>query len=49
MKPKISLVTLGVTDFQKSLVFYRDGFSSYCADPDGYLCEVAHNPFTDLT
>ncbi len=25
MKPKISLITLGVSDFQKSLHFYRDG------------------------
>jgi hypothetical protein len=36
MKPKISIVTLGV-------------YSSYFADPDGYLWEVAWNPFTDLT
>ena len=25
MKPKISLVTLEVTDFAKALAFYRDG------------------------
>ena len=25
MKPKISLITLGVSSFQKSLQFYRDG------------------------
>jgi uncharacterized protein len=25
MKPKISVITLGVSDFQKSLRFYRDG------------------------
>lgn len=25
MKPKISIVTLGVRDYQKSLMFYRDG------------------------
>ncbi len=25
MKPKVSLITLGVTDLQKSLKFYRDG------------------------
>jgi catechol 2,3-dioxygenase-like lactoylglutathione lyase family enzyme len=134
MKPKISLITLGVSDFQKSLIFYRDGlgfkahdyhegadyvifemegswlslypkeklaedatvpaegsgfpgitlahnvgskeeadrvfalavaagakavkkpqevfwggYSGYFADPDGYLWEVAYNPFTDLT
>jgi uncharacterized glyoxalase superfamily protein PhnB len=134
MKPKISMITLGVTDFAKSLQFYRDGlgfkthnykegeeyvlfemegawlslypkdklakdatvspigsgftgitlahnvsskeevdrvfalavssgaksikkpqdvfwggYSGYFADPDGYLWEVAYNPFTDLT
>lgn len=25
------------------------GYSGYFADPDGYLWEVAHNPFVDLT
>ncbi|HEX8591500.1 MAG TPA: VOC family protein [Candidatus Paceibacterota bacterium] len=132
MKPKIGLVTLGVRDLAKSLVFYRDGlgfpvqtesddvvffklegtwlsihpydklaedarvpaegsgfsgitlahnepskegvdavytqalaagarevkrpedvfwggYSGYFADPDGYLWEVAWNPYTDLT
>ncbi len=134
MKPKISLITLGVIDFTRSLRFYRDGlgfpvhnyaegedfcmfnlegtwlalysraklaedatlsaegagfagfslahnvggraevdsvfsqaiavgaksvkppqdvfwggYSAYFADPDGYLWEVAHNLFTDLT
>jgi catechol 2,3-dioxygenase-like lactoylglutathione lyase family enzyme len=134
MKPKISIVTLGVSDFAKSLHFYREGlgfpthnfkeeegivffklegswlalyprdklaedaqvnangsgfsgftlahnvktkaevdrvvelavsagaklikrpqeafwggYSGYFADPDGYLWEVAYNPFTDLT
>jgi catechol 2,3-dioxygenase-like lactoylglutathione lyase family enzyme len=134
MKPKISLITLGVADLAKSLAFYRDGlgfpthnykagddnvffrlegswlaiyprdelaadanvppdgarfggftlahnvaskaeadavftqavsagartvkapcdafwggYSGYFADPDGYLWEVAWNPFTDLT
>lgn len=134
MKPKISLITLGVADLARSLVFYRDGlgwqphnysegdecimfrldgtwlalypraslaedagvpaegagfpgfalahnepsreaadlvfaralaagaravktpqdvfwggYSGYFADPDGFLWEVAYNPFTDLT
>jgi len=134
MKPKISLITLGVGDFARALAFYRDGlgfephdhkpgqdhvmfkldgtwlclyprallaedatvpaegsgftgftlahnvvsreavdtvfahavasgarpvkpprevfwggYSGYFADPDGFLWEVAHNPFTDLT
>lgn len=25
------------------------GYSGYFSDPDGYLWEVAHNPFMDLT
>lgn len=25
------------------------GYSSYFRDPDGYLWEIAYNPFTDLT
>jgi len=25
------------------------GYSAYFSDPNGYLWEVAHNPFTDLT
>ena len=25
------------------------GYSGYFADPDGFLWEVCHNPFTDLT
>ncbi len=25
------------------------GYSGYIADPDGYLWEIAYNPFTDLT
>lgn len=25
------------------------GYSGYFADPDGFLWEIAHNPFTDLT
>jgi len=134
VKPKISLITLGVTDFPRALAFYRDGlgfplhqytpgeafamfslegtwlsiypraslaedaqvpsegsgfagftiahnvasraavdavfalalaagaeprktpreafwggYSGYFADPDGFLWEVAFNPFTDLT
>ena len=134
MKPKMSLITLGVADFKRSLAFYRDGlgfpvhscdeaaahvmfqlegswlslypagaladdaqvaaagtgfarftiahnvktredadavfaaavragatpvkppqdvfwggYSGYFADPDGFLWEVAYNPFTDLT
>lgn len=30
-------------------VAFWGGYSGYLADPDGYLWEVAYNPFTDLT
>lgn len=33
---------------QPQNVFWS-GYSGYFADPDGYLWEVAYNPFTDLT
>lgn len=33
---------------QPQKVFWG-GYSSYFADPDGFLWEVAFNPFTDLT
>jgi catechol 2,3-dioxygenase-like lactoylglutathione lyase family enzyme len=33
---------------QPQRVFWG-GYSGYFADPDGYLWEVAYNPFTDLT
>jgi catechol 2,3-dioxygenase-like lactoylglutathione lyase family enzyme len=33
---------------QPQKVFWG-GYSGYFADPDGYLWEVAYNPFTDLT
>ncbi|MEI9887965.1 MAG: VOC family protein [Rhizomicrobium sp.] len=33
---------------QPQKVFWG-GYSGYFADPDGYLWEIAHNPFTDLT
>jgi catechol 2,3-dioxygenase-like lactoylglutathione lyase family enzyme len=33
MKPKMSLLTLGVSDFARSLSFYRDGLGF---PPDGY-------------
>lgn len=36
MKPKISLITLGVSDLQKSLMFYRDGlgFETHNYNPE---------------
>ncbi|MXO65395.1 VOC family protein [Altericroceibacterium endophyticum] len=36
MKPKIGLITLGVSDLKRSLEFYRDGLGleTYGSDPD---------------
>ena len=51
MKPRITLVTLGVDDLARALRFYRDGLglptagiAGYFQDPDGHLWEVAWNP-----
>ena len=45
MKPKIRFICLGVSDLEKSRLFY----SGYFADPDGHLWEVVSSPYTDLT
>lgn len=47
MKPKISLITLGVHDLQRAIRFYREGLGlpEHETDSD----EVAYNPFMDLT
>ena len=39
MKPRITLITLGVDDLERSLAFYRD-----FEDPDRHLWEIAWNP-----
>lgn len=31
MQPRISVITLGVNDLEKSLAFYRDGVNGYVA------------------
>ena len=40
MRQKFTLTTLGVRDFKKALAFYED--------LDGYLFEVAYNPFWEF-
>lgn len=39
----------GATIVQPAAETFWGGYSGYFSDPDGYLWEVAHNPFTDLT
>lgn len=39
----------GATSVKKPQKAFWGGYSGYFADPDGYLWEVAYNPFTDLT
>jgi uncharacterized glyoxalase superfamily protein PhnB len=42
-------VSVGAKPVKKPQPVFWGGYSGYFADPDGYLWEVAHNPFTDLT
>jgi hypothetical protein len=42
-------VSIGAKPVKKPQEVFWGGYSGYFADPDGYLWEVAHNPFTDLT
>lgn len=39
----------GATLVKEPQKVFWGGYSGYFADPDGYLWEVAYNPFTDLT
>jgi catechol 2,3-dioxygenase-like lactoylglutathione lyase family enzyme len=41
-------VALGARAVKPPREVFWGGYSSYFADPDGYLWEVAFNPFTDL-
>ena len=41
--PRLTLVTLGVADLDRSIAFYRE--ADYFTDPDGHPWEVAWNPF----
>jgi len=42
-------VSIGARPVKKPQPVFWGGYSGYFADPDGYLWEVAHNPFNDLT
>jgi len=42
-------VKAGATLMKKPQDAFWGGYSGYFSDPDGYLWEVAYNPFTDLT
>ena len=42
-------ISVGATVIKKPEKVFWGGYSGYFADPDGYLWEVAFNPFTDLT
>lgn len=42
-------VSVGAKPVKPPQKVFWGGYSSYFADPDGFLWEVAHNPFTDLT
>ena len=39
----------GATIANPAEATFWGGYSGYFSDPDGYLWEVAHNPFMDLT
>jgi hypothetical protein len=42
-------ISVGAKPIKKPQDVFWGGYSGYFADPDGYLWEVAYNPFTDLT
>jgi catechol 2,3-dioxygenase-like lactoylglutathione lyase family enzyme len=42
-------IKAGATPVKQPQKVFWGGYSGYFADPDGYLWEVAYNPFTDLT
>ena len=42
-------VSAGAKLIKKPQEVFWGGYSGYFADPDGYLWEVAYNPFMDLT
>jgi hypothetical protein len=42
-------IIAGANPIKKPQELFWGGYSGYFADPDGYLWEVAYNPFTDLT
>jgi uncharacterized protein len=42
-------IKAGATPVKQPQNAFWGGYSGYFSDPDGYLREVAYNPFTDLT
>jgi uncharacterized protein len=42
-------ISAGAKEVKKPRDTFWGGYSGYVADPDGYLWEIAFNPFTDLT
>ncbi len=42
-------LSCGATPVKEPGEVFWGGYSGYFADPDGFLWEVAYNPFTDLT
>jgi catechol 2,3-dioxygenase-like lactoylglutathione lyase family enzyme len=42
-------IAAGATPVKKPQDVFWGGYSSYFGDPDGFLWEVAWNPFTDLS
>ena len=41
-------IAAGATPVKQPQEVFWGGYSGYFADPDGYLWELAHNPFDDL-
>lgn len=42
-------LSAGATLVKQPEAVFWGGYSGYVSDPDGYLWELAYNPFTDLT
>ncbi|HTP77396.1 MAG TPA: VOC family protein [Rhizomicrobium sp.] len=42
-------VSVGARPVKTPQDVFWGGYSGYFADPDGFLWEIAYNPFTDLT
>jgi len=42
-------IAAGAVEMKKPQEVFWGGYSGYFSDPDGYLWEVAWNPFMDLT
>ena len=45
----VEAVSAGATLVKVPEEVFWGGYSGYFSDPDGYLWELAYNPFTDLT